>query len=543
MAQPGEMGDFTFDTSFFENGLKKIAQAMDDLPKKAQEIAHKVDRYFLKIAIAIQKPFQPIKKGVEKIKTFTSNMKGAFAHAFRRPAQLVKSFVKSTSKALDTIFMKPLRALKRFGSGIKKTFDGIRGRLTGMKDASQNVTKGVIGGMTNMILKVGLFALALRGVQGILNQMPEVGQAFGIAKDIFLKNFLFPLRKAVFPFLQKLLDWVRDNRQRFVKWGQTVANIFMTVAGAVKTIIEIGKNLVNGFVGFISKVFGTPIKNMQELMNILTFKFAVLVTMLQSMLEPLSGFLGPILDELAVKLNQIFNFISEMVASYLKGIMPALKEMGKPLSRIFDAVSKIYDMVFLSEKSLKTWKTIFTFLGKVVGTTLVFAFEAIATAIELISVGIEKLIEFLRSDAFKGFLEGAGRVAKAFGKMFLGASEAVFGKEKFSATRKITTVDDAIIKPDGKVIRTAPNDTLIATKSDVSVNEKPKSAFKMTPSEANQSFVTRTADTKKIQVSIDFSGMQIVVNEATPEEAQSLGGQIVGIIRQKLAQELEVLGV
>ena len=146
---------FIFDTQNFENGIKKISSEMMNLPKTANKVANGI------------------------------------SNAFGKTVKNVK--------------------------GLSGKTGNIKEKITGLKKSSQSMASTFIGGLKSMAIRAGLVALAFKSIQGILNSMPEIGKTFGIAKDIFMKNLLWPLRKFILPYLQRLLDWVRTHRLMFVK--------------------------------------------------------------------------------------------------------------------------------------------------------------------------------------------------------------------------------------------------------------------------------------------------------------------------------------
>jgi len=598
VADNNELGAFSFDTTPFENGMEKMAESMDILPQRAKKITEAATRQFKNMLNSTNKGFAGLKK------------------------------------IINSIIQKPLTVIKKFGAGTKKIFGGVgkifggmKERLSGVKNASQDMSKSFLKSMTKMALRIGAFKLALRGIRSIMSQMPEIGQTLGLAKDVFFKNFLFPLRKSVFPYLQRLLDWTRDNRTRFVKWGAVLANIFRTIAFAVKNIIDIGKTLTKSFMGFVERIFGTPVKNLQNLLNLLSFKFAVVLTMLQSLAEPLAKLLEPLIETIAVglagafqtattfasaffssiagseiSLKNIFNYIKLIVSSlfeanqqgnslqtvfksigelagnifkfvinitesFLKGLTPAVKNIMTPLKEIYNSLNNIFKKIFSSEKSLKTWQTIFEFLGKTIGTGLVIYFNAIAKAIELINLGVEKLFNFFESDKIKKAMENFSKIAGFFKGALTDIGENVFGISNEKSKR--IKVHDAIIRPDGKIIQTDQKDTIIATKNNPELMLNKNSDNKAINNIKNENSdnkainniknenypvfslndklgeknTTTNQSNKKISVNIDFKNMQIILKNGSQDEAQTFGFNIVEIIRQKLAQELEILGV
>jgi phage-related protein len=413
-----------------------------------------------------------------------------------------------------------------FKNGLKQIAGGIANVSRNTINMAKNVSKGVI----NAAAKIGLLKLAFRGVQSAIKEIPEIGQTFKIAKGIIMKNFLFPVRKAIFPMLQRILDWVRDNRAMFVKWGQTLVTVFRVVSKAVTRVIDIGKGLLKTFGDFFNKTFGTQIKGFNDLLNIISFKFAVAVEFLSRLLKPVMDIVGPIIKVLVENIQKISDpimriagnivdivtgllsvegtgkglidvftsivnimgdiakFVFEMVDSFVTGLKPTLKPIVNALGEIFEQIEKIVKTIFSGSESIKEWKEIFEWLGGFIGEAILIPLEAIAFAYK----GIAESIKVIKN------------VGGGIGDFFSG------NKKK---------VDDAIIKPDGQVIQTAPEDYIIATK---------------TPG--------KLTGGKELTVNLDFSGMNINVQEATREEAVRFSESIVDQVRAALNREMEAYG-
>ena len=495
-----------------------------------------------------------------------------------------------------------------FMNGLKKVTQGMGNLQRSAGNMAKNISRGVI----NAVAKLGLVTLAFKGIKAAINEMPEIGQTFKIAKNIIMKNLLFPLRKAVFPLLQKFLDWVRDNRAMFIKWGQALVNIFHSVAGAVKQIIEFGGRLAGVFRDFINKTFGLEIKNFQDLINVLTFRIAVVIEFLKALAEPafklfskiadlvgttlagafetLTGFIEgffkgagdiggiftSILDSITSIVSGLFsankhgnsiqtvfktigeifgkivNFVLEITDSFLEGLEPAIKNIMTPMQRIADAFKSIWDSLLGSNEAMKGWKSLFKFLGTVVGTTLTVAFTAIAIAVELIDGAITGIVEGIR-----WIVENIENIEKGIGIVFKGVNKEKTGIEKgigniFEGVKKTFNNIDIIkllqYKPfqekTGIGIKTAnkPFDDVIVTNDGKVVpvnNQDDIMSFK--PGGPIANVLGRGAG--GISVSIDFRGMQIIIPEATQAEAQKVGESLVETMRTELTREFERLGM
>lgn len=410
-----------------------------------------------------------------------------------------------------------------FTNGLKSIASGIADVTKNTVNMAKNVSKGVI----NAVAKMGLLKLAFNGIRSAIKEMPEIGKTFTIAKDIIMRNFLFPVRKAIFPVLQKFLDWVRDNRGMFVKWGQTLVTVFTVVSKAVGNVIDLGKRLIASFGDFFNRTFGTNIKSFNDLLNIISFKFAVVVEFLKRMLTPIIDTMKPFIEsvvanflkiaepvgriaghliDIAASLltannngNSLFSifssilsavtdiakFAAEIVESFVKGLKPNISGIVDKFQDIADLIKDIVEKIFGGTEHLKEWKEVFQWIGDFIGKAIQVPLEGIRLALE----------------ATSGLID----LWKAAG----GAVEDFFGIGK----PKETKVKDAIIKPSGEIIKTDPADYIIATK---------------TPGAMGKGNV----------INIDFSGMNIIVQKGSQEEAVRFGESIVDIIRNRVDREL-----
>lgn len=407
---------------------------------------------------------------------------------------------------------------KFFEAGMNR----INKKFDSMKNTAVNVSKGVVSGIGNMTKKLLVLGGGIKGIKSLFSQIPEIGKAFSIAKETIMRNFLFPLRKAIFPLLQKFLNYIRDNRKTFVVWGQQLAGVFNIVVSGMKGIFKVGKKLSGFFLNFINTVFGTQLKSFQDLINLTIFKIAIAVEFLKSSIGRVLDDFQPFIDQFGSGLNSIIDVIKTVIgwiekigSAFLEGISPSIKELEAPFNRIADAFKKLFG----DEKRAKQWEKLFNVIGKVVGDSLVFAFEAIATAVEIITWGIGKMLDLFDSAPFQKFLGFAGDIAGKVGGFFKGAFEGIKGF--FTGEEK---VDDAIITKRGEVIKTNPEDNILAFK---------KFPVMAAPGSGGGGGVT-TGD-------FNFS-ITVNVADATKEQATIFGGDIVNIIRQKLNSELVRIG-
>lgn len=323
-----------------------------------------------------------------------------------------------------------------FMSGIRaatRGFDRMTGRMTSGVDV---VSRGV-GRVVNKIaaLAAGFFA-----IRGALRQMPEVGEAFGIAKDIFLRNLLFPLRQEIMPLLQRMLDWVRDNRSAFVKWGQVLVGIFRAVVtalgGAFRLLRRVGDFIMSTF----QDLFGTAAKDTSEFINLMLFKLAVAFEFVKLLLGQLVAPGKVILDNLGsivksivqivekivfavtgtdnwgdaiskiVKfLVNIVGFVSEIAAftftafnRFIDGFLKGVQGIEAPIKTIRDAVVDLVNAIVNALGGPEGILNLLEGFGEVMGRTVLVVFQTIAAVVE----SIREFFEGERLTAVMGQLRG-----------------------------------------------------------------------------------------------------------------------------------------
>lgn len=461
----------------------------------------------------------------------------------------------------------------------EKGMDQIQGRMAGLQNTAGTVAKGVTRGLQTIAMQFGAVFAGAKLVQGALKNMPEVGQAFGIAKDVFVKNFLFPLRQEVFPLLQKLMDWARDNRAQFVKWGQVVANVFRSAVSGVKNLIKFARRMTQRVTDAAKNIFGNQMDSIDELFNLVTFKIATAVEFITLMASQLSGlftgfapFLGTIVQSIGSIVSNIGDMVAgfltlnesghslgtvletvgdligkmtagilSMVDSFIEGFAPAVRNVMTPLQGIVDALTGIFDLIVDTANAALPLQEVFEAIGEVVGNVVMNHLQTLEAILTGIKTVIETIIEAVQDFGFVGALNEASRALSGlFGNMsgegFLegarGLGGAVLDKGRETFVDPFTSrikVDDAIIKPDGQVIRTAPDDTLIATKNPVAMAPvvQPR---EMAPIAQNRTDARR--------VSIDMRPT-IVVQQGTEEEGRNVARGLTRELEEQFNREFE----
>lgn len=224
---------------------------------------------------------------------------------------------------------------------------------------------------------VGVFKFALLGI-------PEIGQTFRIAGDIFQRNLLWPLRKELMPILQSVLDWVRDNRAMFVRWGTVIANVFRTVFGIIKQVIAMAKQLFNTLSNALEGIFGKTTKTVTEMANLILFKITAVAQFILMAIEP-------ILKHIIKGFVMVIGYVKSFIEGFMIGfgsIMPVLEQF----KGLWDRIVVLFDKLLPVQSKLNVG---FKSLGAILGTVVLGVLLAIVSALDLVITGVEKAINRL----------------------------------------------------------------------------------------------------------------------------------------------------
>jgi hypothetical protein len=350
------------------------------------------------------------------------------------------------------------------------------------------------GAMNRMVGKAAVLGASFLSMRAMLNKMPEVGQAFGIAKDIFMTNFTWPLRRQIMPLLQKMLDWVRDHRAAFVKWGEVVANIFRVVWKVGKQLFEtlskIGKMLLTTLFG----PFDVGKRKIEDFINLLTFKVAAVAIYLSTAFEEVIIGVMPLLEGIKTFAEGMIDVFKSFGAGVITGFdTKSLKDFSDALGTLLEAIGKFMGSSTVNDFAynfgISAGKNIQLLVDTL--TTLVNVLNGIATGewkpftesitkvgrffsdpVAITLGGYKKreleLVEVAKQNpTSKGAWQDLIDFQREMEKEFPG-----FGYEKMAegnkklALEKGVKVNDAIITKNGQVVRPANDDFIIATKRD-----------------------------------------------------------------------------
>lgn len=450
--------------------------------------------------------------------------------------------------------------IEDFNKMVEKMGDSLNTISKKVDGFGKTMEKSVVKGLTKATAMMGLF---VKGFKSVMKNMPEIGQAFKMASDIMAKEFFFPIRQQIMPYLQKMLDWTRDHRTLFAKWGQSVAQIVKTVIDVGKQLWDVFKNVTTLLTESLQKGIGTSFKSIDEFINVLSVKIAVITMYLGDLVESLFGKISPTFEYIVEKGAEILKFFSDLVGSWLtlnkdgaslgtvldkiydifdkivhiigdslssffEGLIQPLKNIMSPLDSICDSFKRLLDIFGDDNSGIKS---AFSWLGNFVGNQLLAGFEGLAIAIDTIVLGIQTLAQSgnLLKDLFTGDWSALSNDWKVMGSIFTeyGSRTASHAVNAWDAMKGSVGIDDGIVTKDGKVIQLNPSDNIYAFKGAVSYSHS---------NENNKESHLNLANNKT-----SFSApMTVTINITASEgDAQVIGQQIGVSLHQSFSDRVK----
>lgn len=286
----------------------------------------------------------------------------------------MKEIVKSI-----TIFEGKMELVRKVGSfafqGIKNViggaFNAFRGSMKGVEKESKKTVDSITSwGIAKGMIMANVLTSAFK--KGFA-QIPEIGRSMSIAGQIISKNLLWPLRKELIPLLQGMLNWVRDHRAMFVRWGQIIANVFRAIKDVVMGFYNVVKKVFSQLFSGLERIFGKSKNTIEQMLNILIFKITGVAMFIQMALEPVLSFIVSVIlsaIEAFKHFGDAFMKVVGDISPMISDLWESFKSLGESLSALGGGQEEV--------------NSLFSKLGTIVGMVLLPVFTALVEVIDLL---------------------------------------------------------------------------------------------------------------------------------------------------------------
>lgn len=388
----------------------------------------------------------------------------SFKQGIEKASQMVTGFADKTKTTVDKVVSKVPVIGKMFNKEAKET-----------QKTSKKTSKNMLNDFKKFAIIGGIIAGSVALIKKALKQIPEIGLTFKAVGRIVTKNLLWPLRKELIPILQRVLDWTRNNRAMFLRWGGVILNVFKAVKTLFGAVLNIVSTLINAFKNSMRDLVNFAGVDITNVINILVFKLVALFLILEAKLEPIFEFIGRGIGEISTILGEFLKELGEIGVlrefyTLLQGIAQVI---GRSLVLGFESLKVSLELVTSLLSGFFQGLMNVTGLGKEFDDLIGRFKELFDEVTKLVNIVGEKLepvfdklgkaIGFLVGSALKFLLETVEDIAGGLEWIVNMANKLITGNAS-TTTMGPLTVDDAIIKPNGQVIKTNPEDTLVALK-------------------------------------------------------------------------------
>jgi hypothetical protein len=263
-------------------------------------------------------------------------------------------------KALGTITEGAKNFVRKITSENSKSQDeiGKKSKESRKKNQESMADAGnIVSAFTKRIAVLG-------GAYGLLRKamsfMPEIGKTSQIVGDIIGKNLLWPLRQELMPLLQKQLNWVRDHRTMFVRWGSVLVNVFRVVKGWSELVVKGFQTMYTSFMKSWEGFFGKSKKTLSDWVNVFLFQLTVVLIAIQTIFEPVMRGIGTAIAMLAISAKGFFS-----------GFIDGISSIMEPATDLINLFKEIFDEISGGDLEIDILYKSFQVLGDFLGTTLV----------------------------------------------------------------------------------------------------------------------------------------------------------------------------
>ena len=312
-----EKGDFLFgfDVSGFSKAINSMSSSMgsfqENVSKRVKAIKNEADKTFGTMASSVKDSLIVDQYG-NPYKTISPKPADAIKAVESKPADAIK--------APKTESMEP--------TAIEETAVEIKGLTTAMVKALA-IFEVIKDTVTRTFEKIR---------SAIETGIPEISQVFSIMGNIFTKNLLWPLRKELMPYLQKMLDWTKNHRKDFVEWGQVLVNVFRAAKHVAISFFEALRPIFTGVADVLKSVFGNTQASIIETINVAIFKIVMLMDIFALKITPIAAMVGDLIKSIG---EQMVRFSSDLPKKMNQGVF---MQAFQPFIDVLDSFRAILGM-------------------------------------------------------------------------------------------------------------------------------------------------------------------------------------------------------
>lgn len=365
--------------------------------------------------------------------------------------------------------------------------------IKGIWESDRNIADKIFDSIKNMAstLIESLFEGLITAVDNLLGEGNVISEGLNLLKD-FIQPAIDIILSIPQSFIEGIMDasklkeiWADEDASFGEKLGMTIANLAeMLIGGIVNMVQTVGPKLID----FIKNIFT---KNEETGEDALGKRFLdVLATIGEKMLnfvwDMLQGIYKGIDAATGGKVTEAMNWVNEKLIQPIGDFFQQIPDTIKDYKdKVFDWVeTKIVDPIkdffgLISEKLATARLDFAQYTAKAsLGGVLGISEKEVIKAREFFEgmISDRQLLQILRSEE--------GNIKQALMDLYektrefkTPESQGEYLHSRALESKDIQNVEDAIIKPTGEVIRTSPEDTIIATKNNVNnsntyINEK-----------------------------------------------------------------------
>jgi phage-related protein len=425
---------FTFDIKPFLDSIKTMENSLKGMASRVRQIGDTIIKGIeTPVASGIKGISDAVKKMGSAIAGGAKDTIKSVSEGMNKLGQNVKDFGQGVADILTQPFKKVISTVQTAGKGMvdaitapiqfaqqsiqklsgmipgpikKGVSDAVNGSAAAAKKLGQAITDSIKTGVKAGITEIGKIFVAFNAAKKLFSdQMPEVGQAFSIAADIALKNFFYPIRQLLLPFLNNMLKWVTDHRALFIRWGTAVANVLRAVILVAKQLWDIFKGFLDAIGNSLQKALGTHFKSFDEFLNMLSFKIAAIIIWLGMICKSLNADFTKAFEWIFEQGKRIIDFFVEFVSNLVKlavdtGTFTAALELIK---------TAIQGIISIAGTFLESMEQIIAML-----LTPNKSGDNIATILESLRAMIDELVSTIQlaiTEFTAGFMEAASEIA------------------------------------------------------------------------------------------------------------------------------------